>query len=172
MACYEAVARRACLPLEDASLDRRRQNAYKSAHRGEALRLRGAPQTPGTHAACRGASIPRTPRCARRDCYAIRRCRKGVDLVLDRYPKLIAIDEETNDQIVHRRRFGKADRATHETLDPCPQIDVFTLNSLRVLLAHVMLRWVDMPLVSTPAISVETADPKGLQQSFQLQKDR
>ena len=34
--------------------------------------------------------------------------------------KLIAIDEETDDQIVHRRRFGKANRATHETLDPCP----------------------------------------------------
>ena len=38
MACYEAVARRAC-SLADTSLDRRRQNAYKSTHRGEALRL-------------------------------------------------------------------------------------------------------------------------------------
>jgi len=37
-----------------------------------------------------------------------RRCRKGVDLMLDCDPKLGAIDEETNDQIVHRRRFGKA----------------------------------------------------------------
>jgi hypothetical protein len=37
-------------------------------------------------------------------------------------PKLVAIDEETNDQIVHRRRFGKANRAAHETLDPGPQI--------------------------------------------------
>jgi hypothetical protein len=55
----------------DTSLDRRRENAYKSTHRGEALRLRGAPQTPGAHAAYRGASIRRTPRCARRDGYAI-----------------------------------------------------------------------------------------------------
>ena len=49
-----------------------------------------------------------------------RRCRKGVDLMLDCDPKLGAIDEETNDQIVHRRRFGKANRAAHETLDPGP----------------------------------------------------
>ena len=35
----------------------------------------------------------------------------------DEEPKLIAIDEEANHQIVHRRRFGKANGATHETLD-------------------------------------------------------
>jgi hypothetical protein len=35
------------------------------------------------------------------------RCFKGVDPVLEDYPKLIAIDEETDHQIVHRRRFGK-----------------------------------------------------------------
>jgi hypothetical protein len=33
---------------------------------------------------------------------------------------------------MHRGRFGKADRAPHEPLDSGPQIDVFTLNSLRV----------------------------------------
>src|SRR5205823_15018130 len=35
------------------------------------------------------------------------RCRKGVDSVLDGYPKLVAIDEEADHQVVHRRRFGK-----------------------------------------------------------------
>ena len=48
-------------------------------------------------------------------------------------PKLIAIDEEADHQIVHRCRFGKANRATHEPLDPGPQIDVFALDCLRVL---------------------------------------
>jgi hypothetical protein len=38
----------------------------------------------------------------------------------DEEPKLIAIDEEANHQIVHRRRFGKADRAMHQPLDPRP----------------------------------------------------
>jgi len=65
---------------------------------------------------------------------------------------------------VHRRRFGKANRATHETLDPGPQIDVFALNFLRMLLAHVMLRRVDMPLVRPPPIRVKVADSKRLQQ--------
>ena len=40
--------------------------------------------------------------------------------------KLIAIDEETDHEIVHGRRFGKTDRATHEPLDPHAQIDVLT----------------------------------------------
>src|SRR2546428_7683921 len=71
MACYEAVARRACLPLADASLDRRRQNAYKSAHRGEALRTRSAPTTPRACVSGRWASVRGTPRCARRDCHAV-----------------------------------------------------------------------------------------------------
>ena len=38
--------------------------------------------------------------------------------MLDSYPKLVAIDEEADHQIVHRRRFGKANRATHKPLDP------------------------------------------------------
>jgi hypothetical protein len=42
--------------------------------------------------------------------------------VLDGNPKCIAIDEEANDQIVHRDRFGKANHTTYETLDPRPQI--------------------------------------------------
>ena len=48
------------------------------------------------------------------------RCRKGVDPVLDGYPKLIAIDEEPDDEIVHGRRLGKADRATDEPFNPGP----------------------------------------------------
>src|SRR5215510_10084327 len=63
-----------------------------------------------------------------------RRCFRAVDPLSDRSSKLIAIDEETNHQIMHGRRFGKANRATHETLDPGPQIDVFALDFLRILL--------------------------------------
>ena len=44
--------------------------------------------------------------------------------MLDGYPKLIAIDEEADHQIVHGRRFGKANRTAHEPFNPCPQIDV------------------------------------------------
>jgi hypothetical protein len=75
--------------------------------------------------------------------------------VLEGYPKLIAIDEEANHQIVHRRRFGKAYSAPDEPLDPGPQVEVFALDFLRVFLAHVMLRWVDVPLVRAPPIGVK-----------------
>ena len=58
--------------------------------------------------------------------------------------KLIPIDEQPNHQIVHLFRLGKANRATHEPLNPGPELDVLALDFLRVLLAYVMLLWVDM----------------------------
>jgi len=45
------------------------------------------------------------------------RCRTSVDFMLECAPKLVVIDEDANDQIVHRHCFGKANRAAHET--PC-----------------------------------------------------
>jgi hypothetical protein len=47
-------------------------------------------------------------------------------------PKLIAIDEETDHQIVHGCRFGKANRAAYEPLDPSPQIG----SAIQVMLAN------------------------------------
>ena len=38
----------------------------------------------------------------------------------DGEPKLITIDEEANDEIMHGRRFGKADGAAHEPFNPSP----------------------------------------------------
>src|SRR5262245_30530506 len=64
------------------------------------------------------------------------RCRKGVDHVSDEPPKLVPIDEESNHEIVHALRLGEAQRATDEPLDPGPEINVFALDFLRVLLAH------------------------------------
>jgi hypothetical protein len=78
--------------------------------------------------------------------------------------KLIPIDEQPNHQIVHLFRLGKAQRATHEPLNPGPEIDVLALDFLRVLLAYVMLFWIDMPLVGSPAVRVKLRDAKGLQE--------
>ena len=86
-------------------------------------------------------------------------------------PKFRAIDEETDHQIVHRRRFGKTNRATHQAFDPGPQIDVLALDFLRVLFANGVLLWVDVPLVRSPSIRVKPRDPKRLQQRLQLQKN-
>ena len=82
-----------------------------------------------------------------------------------------AIDEETDHQIVHRRRFGKTHRATHQAFDPGPQIDVLALDWLRVLCANGVLRWVDVSLVRSPSIRVNPREPKRLQQRLQLQKN-
>ena len=81
------------------------------------------------------------------------RCFKAVDLISDEESKLIAIDEETDHEIVHGCRFRKANRAAHEPLAPGPQIDMFALNILRVLLVHLMLLSIEMPLVgSQPSV--------------------
>ena len=92
--------------------------------------------------------------------------------MLDYHSKLVAIDEEADHQIVHGRRFGKANGAAHEPFNPSPQIDVFTLDFLRILLAHMMLRWVDMPLVGAPSICVKPRNTKRFSKAFQLQEDR
>ena len=62
--------------------------------------------------------------------------------------KFIPIDKEANHQIVHAFRLGEAQRATNQPLDPGPEIDVFALDFLRVLLAYVMLLDIDMPLIA------------------------
>jgi hypothetical protein len=65
----------------------------------------------------------------------------------DGLSKLISIDEQPNHQIVHLFRLRKAKGATHEPLDPGPEIDVLALDFLRIFLAHVVFLGIDMPLV-------------------------
>jgi hypothetical protein len=77
--------------------------------------------------------------------------------------KLIAIDEEANHQIMHRRGFGKTNCTAYETFDPRPQVDVFALDFLRMLLANMMLLGDDMPLVSSPPSGVKPRNAKWLQ---------
>ena len=64
--------------------------------------------------------------------------------------KLVPIDEEPDHQIVHVFRLGKTDCAAHKPLNPGPQIEVFALDFLRIVLANPMLFGVDVPLVGTP----------------------
>ncbi len=66
--------------------------------------------------------------------------------MLDCHPQLVAIDEEPDHEIVHGRRFGEANGAAHQTLNPGPQIDVFALDSRHVLFAHSVLRRIEMAL--------------------------
>jgi len=52
-------------------------------------------------------------------------------------PKFIVIDEETAHEIVHRRRFGKTNGATHETFHPGP--------GLAKNCVHVCCTWTKRP---------------------------
>ena len=62
------------------------------------------------------------------------RCLTGVDSRSKGLSEFVAIDEESNHEIVQALRLGAAQCAAYEALDPGPEIDVFALNFLGVLL--------------------------------------
>src|SRR5712691_1306089 len=104
------------------------------------------------------------PRMHLRPCVDIEggRCFRAVDSMSDGSPKLIAIDEEPNHQVVHALCLGKADRTAYQPLDPGAQVDVLALDLLRVFLPHRVLLCLHMPLVGTPAVGEIARDAKGL----------
>src|SRR5215831_14561599 len=99
------------------------------------------------------------------------RCLTGVDSSSKGLSKFVAIDEESHHEIVHVLRLGEAQCAADEALDPGPQIDMFALNFLCVLLAYLMLLSIEMPLVGSPAVGVKLRDAKRCQQLLELQED-
>src|SRR5918999_940762 len=89
-------------------------------------------------------------------------CFRGVDHPSEGPSKLIPIDKESNHQIMHALRFGKTDRATHQPLDPCPQVNMLALDLLGVFFANRVLFGLHMTLVGTPAVSVISHNAKRL----------
>jgi hypothetical protein len=65
----------------------------------------------------------------------------------DGSPKLMAIDEEPNHEVVHALCLGKTDRPAYQALDPRAQIDVLALDLLRIYLPNCVLLCLDMSLV-------------------------
>src|SRR6266853_3979138 len=98
------------------------------------------------------------------------RCLTGVDSISKGLPEFVSIDEEPDHEIVHALRLGEAQRAADEPFNPRPQIDVFALDFLRVLLAHLMLLSIQMPLVGPPAVGVKLRDTKRCQHLVELQE--
>ena len=71
---------------------------------------------------------------------------------------------------MHMFRLGETDGAAHQPFNPSPQIDVFALDFLRVLLAHLMLLSIQMPLVG-PQPSVENfVIPNGANSCWSFRK--
>jgi len=83
--------------------------------------------------------------------------------MLDESPKLIAIDEQPNHQVVHMLCLRKTDRPADQPLDPCAQVDVLALDLLRVGLAHRVLLGLHMSLIGPPAVGKIARDAEGLQ---------
>src|SRR6266702_4304491 len=79
----------------------------------------------------------------------------------NRQAKLIAIDEQPEDDVMHLDRFGKADRLACQTLATGPQRQMLALDLLRVLLARVVLGLVKVTRVGAPIIGVIARDSKG-----------
>jgi Family of unknown function (DUF6444)/zinc-finger binding domain of transposase IS66 len=84
-------------------------------------------------------------------------------LVSNEKLKLIPIDKQPNNNVMHLRRFGEANRLACETLDPGAQGQMLALDLLRVLLAWIVLRSVEMPCVGAPIVRMISTDAKRLQ---------
>jgi hypothetical protein len=76
----------------------------------------------------------------------------------DEEPKLRAIAEEANHQIVPGARFRKAKGTTYQPLKPGPQLDRLACDFLRMLLPHGMLLWGELPRVRPPSIGVQPCE--------------
>ncbi len=92
----------------------------------------------------------------------IGRCFRSVDFVSEASSKFVAIDKEAKHQIVHRRRFRKANRATDEPFQPGAQIDVLAFDPLCMCFANRVLFGGDMALIGAPPIGVKSFDTQWL----------
>ena len=82
--------------------------------------------------------------------------------MLDGSPKLIAIDEQPNHQVMHTLCLRKTDRPADQPLDPRAQVDMLALDLLCVFLTYRVLLGLHMPLVGPPAVGEIARDAKGL----------
>lgn len=83
--------------------------------------------------------------------------------------KLIVINKQAYDDVVHLGRFGKADCFAGEPLDAGAQRQMLPFNLLRVPFPRHMGFGYQMTGIRPPMIGEEARDPKGLQQGFELQ---
>ena len=70
------------------------------------------------------------------------------------------MNEEADHQVMHAFRLRKADRPAYQPLDPRAQVNMLTLDLLRVCLPHRVLLGLYMPLVGPPAVGKIARDAK------------
>jgi hypothetical protein len=94
----------------------------------------------------------------------------GISPMFYLHPKLKAVEEHAEDEIVHLRGLRKTDCLADQALDARPQRHLFAFQVLRIAFPHFMESGVQMPRVRPPAIGVKAPDPKRHAQRLQLQK--
>jgi hypothetical protein len=72
-----------------------------------------------------------------------------------RETKLVAIDKQTNDNVMHLGRLGKADRFACEPLDSHAQCQMFPFNLLHMTFARDMSFGGQVPGICSPMIGKE-----------------
>jgi hypothetical protein len=75
-------------------------------------------------------------------------------LTSNHHPKLITIDKQPDDDVMHLNRFGKADRLAGEPLDTGPQGQMPALDLLCVSLARGVLVGIEMTAIGPPIIHI------------------
>src|SRR5262245_25096691 len=111
------------------------------------------------------------PKSAKTMTSNVRRCVRAVDAMSDGAPKLLAIDDVPNHQVVPTLCLSKTDRPAYQALYPHAQVDVHALDLLRICLPICVLLCLHMPLVGLPTSGEIARKAKGLSQRFKRQKD-
>ena len=75
----------------------------------------------------------------------------GISSMLYFEPKLKAVDEQADDEIVHLGGLREADRLAHQALDAGAQRQVLALQLLGMVFPHCMEPGIEMALVRAPA---------------------
>ena len=76
--------------------------------------------------------------------------------------KLIAIDKQANDKVIHNNRAGKTDSLSCQAFDTRPEGEVFAFDLLRLLFPNSMCAWIEMAAIGSPPVCIKVRDAKWL----------
>ena len=84
--------------------------------------------------------------------------------------KLVTVDEQADDEIVHLHGLRETQCSSSQALDSRAQRQTFAFQLLRIAFLYFMASTSQMALVRPPAIGVKPLDPEGHEQCLQPQK--
>src|SRR6516165_10293242 len=75
--------------------------------------------------------------------------------------KLIAIDKQANDKVMHKNRAGKTESLSCQAFETRPAGEVLAFDLLRLLLPHGRCAWIEMAAISPPALRIQGRHAQG-----------